>query len=83
MIGPKVLRGVVHGKVIKLDDDTGIADGESVEITVRRVAAPDRKPGDGLLRTEGALAEDPEWDAIMEEIQQTRKQERRTPSNDA
>jgi hypothetical protein len=34
-------------------------------------------PGEGFLRTEGALADDPEWDSIMEEIHQARKVERR------
>jgi hypothetical protein len=29
--------------------------------------------GEGLLRTEGALADDPHWDKIMEEIYQERK----------
>jgi hypothetical protein len=29
--------------------------------------------GDGISRTEGALADDQEWDQIMEEIHQDRK----------
>ena len=73
----KVLRGVVHGNVIELKDDAGITDGEQVEVIVRRVVTEGRQPGEGFLRTEGALAEDSEWDAIMEEIQQSRRQERR------
>jgi hypothetical protein len=35
------------------------------------------KWGDGMLRTAGALADDPYWETIMQKIQQARKLERR------
>lgn len=70
----RVLRGIVHGNVIELERDSGISDGEQVEIILRRVAPHGSSPGEGLLRTEGALSDDAEWDAIMKEIQQSRKQ---------
>jgi hypothetical protein len=72
----KSLRGVVHGKIIELDQDPGVAEGQSVEVQMRVI---DRggKWGEGILRTAGALKDDPEWDAIMEEIYQSRKLERR------
>jgi hypothetical protein len=73
----RVIHGTVHGKIIELDEDIGMSDGQQVEIQVRMIAPPERKPGDGLLRTEGALADDKEWDAIMEEIYQSRRQEQR------
>ena len=79
----KILRGIVHGNVIELEDDAGISDGEQVEVTVRRVVPQGRQPGEGFLRTEGALADDSEWDAIMEEVHQSRKQERRPQWEDA
>ncbi len=41
-----------------------------------------RKTGAGFLRTEGALADDTEWDAIMAEIYQDRKRDRRPPFPD-
>jgi hypothetical protein len=75
----KLLHGVVRGKTIALEEDLGLADGQVVELTVRAVAPPtSRQPGEGFLRTEGALADDTEWDAIMEEIYQARKHERRS-----
>ncbi len=75
----KTVHGIVHGKTIELDQDLGVAEGQHVEITVRTVVPPaDRKTGEGFLRTEGALQGDSEWDAIMAEIHQTRKQERCT-----
>ncbi len=74
----KTVHGVVHGDTIKLDEELGIAEGQAVEITVRAVVpAQSRNPGDGFLRTEGALANDSEWDAIMDEIHQARKREHR------
>jgi hypothetical protein len=69
--------GRIHGQSIKLDRDLGLNDGQLVEIVVRVVpTSTPRKPGEGLLRTEGALADDPYWDEIMEEVHQARKTER-------
>lgn len=79
----KLLRGVIHGNVIELEGDAGISDGEQVEVMVRRVRPAGVQPGDGFLRTEGALKDDAEWDAIMDEIQQSRKKERRPLWEDA
>lgn len=76
-------RGVVRGNVIELEGDPGVSDGAVVDVTLRPVANAEssRKPGDGFLRTEGALADDDEWDALMDEIQESRKQERREQFN--
>jgi hypothetical protein len=63
----------IHGKTIELDEDLGVADGQGVEVQVRVIPKTARKPGEGFLRTEGALADDTEWDAIMEEIHRERK----------
>jgi hypothetical protein len=73
----KTIHGKVHGRTIELDDDLGVADGQEVEVQVKAISKTPRKPGEGFLRTEGALADDTEWDAIMEEIYQARKLERR------
>jgi hypothetical protein len=50
--------------------------GQQVEIEIRvvRKTAP---WGEGLNRCAGILAHDPDWDAVMEEIHQARKLERR------
>ena len=76
-MGSKRLRGVIHGKTIELEGESGIADGEKVEIVLRQVG-PDhkRRPGEGFLRTEGALESDLHWDAIMDDIHLSRKLER-------
>jgi hypothetical protein len=72
----KTMHGKVHGRTIQLDDDPGVAEGQEVEVQVT-VIQPTRKWGDGILRTAGALKDDPHWDAIMEEIHKARKIERR------
>lgn len=77
----KLLHGKVHGKTIELTEEVGVPEGQEVEIQLR-IVEPSRKWGDGILRTAGALADDPFWDAIMEEIQQGRKIERRQQLED-
>ena len=74
----KTVHGKVYGKTIELDENLDISDGQEVVVEVKVVSPLLRKPGDGFRRTEGALADDQEWDAIMEEIHQARKQERRS-----
>ncbi len=74
----KIIQGKVRGRTIELTEDLGLCDGQEVEVVVRPVTlSPERKPGEGFLRTEGALADDPYWDAIMDEIHRSRKLERR------
>ena len=68
----KIVHGIVHGKTIEFDEDLGVAEGQEVEVQIK-VIPPTRKWGDGILRTAGALADDTEWDGIMEQIYQERK----------
>ncbi len=72
----KQFHGVIHGRTIELTEDPGVVDGQQVEIFIKYVPPP-RPWGEGILRTAGALADDPEWDDIMEEIYQDRKMNRR------
>jgi hypothetical protein len=72
----KTLHGRVCGKTIELDEDLGVPEGQEVEVQVRVISERSRRPGEGFLRTEGALANDNEWDAIMDEIYRARKLER-------
>jgi hypothetical protein len=68
----KTLHGKVRGRTIELDEDPGVAEGQEVEVRMKVVPKSTQKTGEGLLRTEGALADDTEWDAIMEEIHKAR-----------
>lgn len=72
-----VIHGVVHGNTIQLKEPLGVPDGQEVEIQVR-VLTKNSATGEGLLRTEGALVDDKEWDGIMAEIHQARRLERRS-----
>jgi len=72
----KVVQGKINGRTIELSEDLGFAPGEEIEVQVRAIPLG-QKHGDGLLRTEGALADDPYWDAIMEQIHQERKHDTR------
>ncbi len=46
--------------------------GQEVEVRVT-IVQPARKWGEGILRTTGALANDPAWDTIREQIHSQRK----------
>ena len=68
----EVLHGVVHGKIIELEKNPTVDDGQAVEVVLRPVSAP-HDWGEGLQRCAGALAGDPEIDAILDEIQRERR----------
>ncbi len=75
-----VLRGVVHGKTIELDADTGLPDGQVVAITVQPLGVQVQRlpPGEGIRRSAGGWADDPEGlDDYLEWNRQLRKQGRR------
>jgi hypothetical protein len=71
----RTVHGKIHGKTIELDEDPGLAKGQDVQITLE-VVRTQKSSGEGILRTAGALADDPYWDDIMEEIYQDRKRNR-------
>jgi len=75
----KIIQGVVHGKTIELTEDCGIADGQKVELALRPLYEP-AQWGDGIRRSAGGWLNYPQIDAVMEQIQQDRKQERAAAS---
>ena len=78
----KTIHGRIHGRTIELDEDMSLADGAEVEVTVKP-ARPRRVWGEGIKRSAGGWADYPEMDAIMEQIHQERKMERRPQMEDA
>jgi hypothetical protein len=62
MSQPKpVLKGVVHGKTIELEHESGLPDGQAVNVTIQPVAeAGQLAVGEGLRQSFGAWAEDTE-----------------------
>lgn len=74
----KIIHGRIRGKTIELDDDTGMPEGQEVEITLKII--PTKHPwGEGLRRCAGALAD--EWteedDRILAEIHDSRQRDSR------
>lgn len=68
-----VLKGVVHGKTIELEDESGFPDGQEVNVTVQPVREQ-LAPGEGLRRAFGAWADDAdELDRFLEWNRQQRK----------
>jgi len=71
------MRGVIHGKTIKLEQAPGLPDGQQVGVTIEPlpVAAPGPlPPGEGLRRAFGAWAADAdELDHFLEWNRQQRK----------
>lgn len=81
----KTVHGVVHGKTIELDEELGVAEGQSVEVQVRVLAGKKQLPGPppawqpgGTTTAAGMMSNcwTHEDDQIFEEIQRQRKQER-------
>jgi hypothetical protein len=70
----RILRGVIHGNAIELNESPMIADGQQVQVIVK-ILKPSQPWGEGLKRSAGALAhENPEEDdKILDEIYQDRK----------
>jgi len=78
----KVLRGIVHGKTIELENDAGLEDGRSVEVILRAKKLPDPPRGwkPGSNESAGGLMSSiwtQEDDRILQEIYSDRKRESR------
>jgi hypothetical protein len=70
----KSLTGIVRGRMIELTEPHDIPEGVAVQVLVSE-AITGPLPGAALAATEGALADDPDWDQIMDEIQRSRQWE--------
>ena len=71
----QIRHGIVHGRTIELDQDTGLPDGQEVTVTLQ----PGRQvkqfpPGEGIRRSAGGWSDDPEGlDRYLEWHRQQRK----------
>lgn len=75
---PTVLKGVIHGKTIELEEALGLPDGQEVNVTVEPMAPLQRgklPPGEGIRRSAGAWADDPE--GLEEYLKWVREQRKR------
>ncbi len=72
-----VFRGIVDGKVIELDQDLGLPEGQPVEITVHPTTI-ETTAGEGLQRAFGGWNEDADdLDEFLDWNRNQRKQGRR------
>lgn len=70
-----VLRGVIHGKMIELDQELGLPEGQAVQVTVQPVSTP---TGEGLKKAFGAWSDEAdELDEFLDWNRNQRKQRRR------
>ena len=68
-----ILRGVIHGKTIELEEQPALPDGQPVKVVVQ----PELPPGEGIRRSAGAWADaSEELDEWLEGIQRSRQQDR-------
>jgi len=67
-------RGFIRGKIIEVEEELGLPNGQEVTVTVQPVsrAEPSLPPGEGLRRAFGGWAEDA--DALDEYLQWNRQQ---------
>jgi hypothetical protein len=72
--------GIVHGKMIELQEDLGLPDGEAVKVIVRQVLPP----GEGIRRSAGAWADaGEEFDQWLEGVYRNRGHDREEPKTPA
>ena len=70
------IRGTIRGNTIEVEEDLGLPDGQQVTVSVQPVLAP----GEGIKRSAGTWADDPNGvDEFLEEMQRLRKLDRKEP----
>ncbi len=76
-----MIRGIVRGKTIELENETGLPDGQEVAVTVCPTATGSQLPaaGEGVKRAFGAWDDEPELDEFLEWNRQQRKVSRAEP----
>jgi hypothetical protein len=71
------MRGVVHGRTIELEQEPGLPDGQSVAVAVQPLREKRLPPGEGVRRSAGAWADDPDGlDEYLKRLRVDREQDR-------
>ncbi len=69
---PTAITGIIHGKQLHLDRETGLPDGQVVSVVVRPVE-PAAAPGEGLRRAFGGWSDDIQGlDEFLTEMRKSR-----------
>jgi hypothetical protein len=75
--GTITVKGIVHGKIIELERDSGIPEGQAVSVVLR----PAMPPGEGLRKAFGSWREDAEdLEPFMREVYANRRDDRQEPN---
>jgi len=68
--GAPIIQGTVRGRVIELDRDLGLPDGQQVTIAIQPISSPE----DAIRQSAGAWADaGPELDAWLAETERRRQ----------
>ncbi len=71
------IRGVVHGKMIQVEGDLNLPEGQQVTVIVQPVLTPE----EAIRQSFGAWAADaPELDEFLDGLRRDRQQERPEPA---
>jgi hypothetical protein len=74
MVTSNLLNGVVHGRTIQLEQESGLPDGSQVQVSIQPAAGK----GDGIRKSFGAWADGgEELDKFLEDLRQARADDRR------
>jgi hypothetical protein len=70
-----MLKGIVHGKTIELEQEPGLPEGQQVNVTIQPIVTKQSlPPAQGVLRSAGGWADDPDGlDRFLEWNRQQRK----------
>lgn len=72
-----IVKGIVHGRTIELEQDSGLAEGQAVTVTLRPVL----EPGEGVRRAFGSWADGSEQlDEFVEKVYRDRDDDRLPPT---
>jgi hypothetical protein len=71
------LKGIIHGKTIELEQESGLPDGQTVAVTVHPLHDKRLPSCEGIRRAAGAWADDPSGlDDYLEQLRRDRDQDR-------
>jgi hypothetical protein len=72
------VRGTVHGRMIRLETDVGLPEGQPVIVSVQPLGAKPGSPGQGVQSSAGAWADDMDGlEAYLKEDRLARKLDHR------
>lgn len=75
------VKGVIRGRIIELDQEPGLPEGQEVKVTLETYGKPSSPPNERLRSSFGGWAEDAtELDAFLEQVRRDRE-DRRMESN--